>query len=236
MTPSFSNFGLSPLLLKNVKALGYREPTPIQLQAIGPILDGRDVLAAAQTGTGKTAAFGLPLVEKLLKGKVPRKACSAHALILAPTRELAAQIEEDIRNYALGTGLKTALVFGGVNIRPQTAVLSGGVDILVATPGRLLDHIGQGNVSLSDVHFLVLDEADRMLDMGFIRDIRKILALVPKARQTLLLSATFNDEIHALAQSILTDPVDIEIAKNKDCALVHQEVYFAAKKRKRDLL
>lgn len=236
MTPSFSNFGLSPLLLKNVKALGYREPTPIQLQAIGPILDGRDVLAAAQTGTGKTAAFGLPLVEKLLKGKVPRKARSAHALILAPTRELAAQIEEDIRNYALGTGLKTVLVFGGVNIRPQTAVLSGGVDILVATPGRLLDHIGQGNLSLSDVHFLVLDEADRMLDMGFIRDIRKILALVPKARQTLLLSATFNDEIHALAQNILTDPVDIEIAKNKDCALVHQEVYFAAKKRKRDLL
>ena len=181
MTPSFFNFGLSPLLLKNVKALGYREPTPIQLQAIGPILDGRDVLAAAQTGTGKTAAFGLPLVEKLLKGKVPRKARSAHALILAPTRELAAQIEEDIHNYALGTGLKTALVFGGVNIRPQTAVLSGGVNILVATPGRLLDHIGQGNLSLSDVHFLVLDEADRMLDMGFIRDIRKHLSKETKS-------------------------------------------------------
>lgn len=236
MTPSFSNFGLSPLLLKNVKALGYREPTPIQLQAIDPILQGRDVLAAAQTGTGKTAAFGLPLVEKLLQGKAPRKARSAHALILAPTRELAAQIEEDIRGYALGTGLKTALVFGGVNIRPQTAALGSGVDILVATPGRLLDHIGQGNVSLSNVHFLVLDEADRMLDMGFIRDIRKILAVVPKRRQTLLFSATFNDDIHALAQSILNHPVDIEIAKNQDCALVRQEVYFAAKKGKRDLL
>ena len=236
MTPSFSNFGLLPILLKNIERLGYKEPSPIQVKAIAPILQGHDVLAAAQTGTGKTAAFGLPLIQKLLQENAPRKERSARALILAPTRELAAQIQEAIRAFSLGTPLKTALVFGGVNIRPQKTALASGIDILVATPGRLLDHIAQRNLTLSDVRFLVLDEADRMLDMGFIRDIRKILALVPQERQTLLFSATFNDEVLTLAEKFLTSPVHIEISKNQDCALVRQEVYFVEKKRKRDLL
>ena len=236
MTNSFKTFGLAPFLLNNIAALGYKEPTPVQREAIAPILKGRDVLAAAQTGTGKTAAFALPLLTKLTEEKARRKEKSTRTLILAPTRELAAQIEENFREYAAGTQIKTALVFGGVNIRPQKEALAAGVDVLVATPGRLLDHISQGNLTLGNVRYLVLDEADRMLDMGFIRDIRKILALVPREHQTLLFSATFTDEIRGLADTILRDPVAIEIEKNRDSALVRQEVWFVEKKKKRELL
>ena len=173
--------------------MGYTTPTPVQIQAIPALLQGRDILAAAQTGTGKTAAFGLPLITRMLNSPRQRSAKSVRALILAPTRELAAQIDENIRAYASGTSLKSTLVFGGVNINPQTAELQSGTDFLVATPGRLLDHAGQKNVDLSGVEFLVLDEADRMLDMGFIHDIMKILKSVPAVRQTLLFSATFSD-------------------------------------------
>lgn len=236
MTNSFKTFGLAPFLLTNIAALGYKDPTPVQREAIGPVLEGRDVLAAAQTGTGKTAAFALPLLTRLTEEKARRKEKSTRTLILAPTRELAAQIEENFREYAIGSQIKTALVFGGVNIKPQKEALARGVDVLVATPGRLLDHISQGNLTLGNVRFLVLDEADRMLDMGFIRDIRKILALVPREHQTLLFSATFTDEIRSLADSILRNPVSIEIEKNRDSALVRQEVWFVEKKKKRELL
>ena len=236
MTNSFKTFGLAPFLLTNIATLGYKDPTPVQKAAIGPVLEGRDVLAAAQTGTGKTAAFALPLLTKLTEEKARRKEKSTRTLILAPTRELAAQIEENFREYAAGSPIKTALVFGGVNIRPQKEALAVGVDVLVATPGRLLDHISQGNLTLGNVRYLVLDEADRMLDMGFIRDIRKILALVPREHQTLLFSATFTDEIRTLADTILRNPVAIEIEKNRDSALVRQEVWFVEKKKKRELL
>ena len=216
--------------------MGYETPTPVQVKAIPELLRGRDVLAAAQTGTGKTAAFSLPIITKMLA--VPKKRTAKHvrALILAPTRELAAQIDENLRAYCVNTKLTTALVFGGVGINPQTQALARGVDFLVATPGRLLDHLGQKNVTLENVEFLVLDEADRMLDMGFIHDIRRILRFLPEKRQTLLFSATFSDEIRDLADSFLTDPVNIEIARNKEAAIIEQEAYTIAKKRKRELL
>ena len=216
--------------------MGYETPTPIQTQSIPELLRGRDMLAAAQTGTGKTAAFALPILAQMLARPEKRTPKSVRALVLAPTRELAAQIDENIRAYAARTDLKTALVFGGVNIKPQTAALAKGVDFLVATPGRLLDHLGQKNVTLENVGFLVLDEADRMLDMGFIHDIRKILKFLPVKRQTLLFSATFSDEIKALADTFLTDPLTVEIARNKESTLIHQEALAIAKKRKRELL
>lgn len=216
--------------------MGYETPTPIQTQSIPELLKGRDMLAAAQTGTGKTAAFALPILAQMLARPEKRTPKAVRALVLAPTRELAAQIDENIRAYAARTDLKTALVFGGVNIKPQTAALAKGVDFLVATPGRLLDHLGQKNVTLENVGFLVLDEADRMLDMGFIHDIRKILKFLPVKRQTLLFSATFSDEIKALADTFLTDPLTVEIARNKESTLIHQEALAIAKKRKRELL
>lgn len=216
--------------------MGYETPTPIQTQSIPELLKGRDMLAAAQTGTGKTAAFALPILAQMLARPEKRTPKAVRALVLAPTRELAAQIDENIRAYAARTDLKTALVFGGVNIKPQTAALAKGVDFLVATPGRLLDHLGQKNVTLENVEFLVLDEADRMLDMGFIHDIRKILKFLPVKRQTLLFSATFSDEIKALADTFLTDPLTVEIARNKESTLIHQEALAIAKKRKRELL
>ncbi len=216
--------------------MGYESPTPIQVKAIPELLKGRDVLAAAQTGTGKTAAFSLPILTKMLEAPVKRTARHVRALILAPTRELAAQIDENLKAYAANTKLTTALVFGGVGINPQTQALARGVDFLVATPGRLLDHLGQKNVTLEGVEFLVLDEADRMLDMGFIHDIRKILKFLPEKRQTLLFSATFSDEIRDLADSFLKDPVNIEIARNKEAAIIEQEAFTIAKKRKRELL
>ena len=216
--------------------MGYETPTPVQVKAIPELLKGRDVLAAAQTGTGKTAAFSLPIITKMLQSPVKRSPKHVRALILAPTRELAAQIDENLRAYAANTTLTTALVFGGVGIHPQTAALARGVDFLVATPGRLLDHLGQKNVTLEGVEFLVLDEADRMLDMGFIHDIKKLLKLLPQKRQTLLFSATFSNEIRELADSLLVNPVDIEIARNKEAAIIEQEAYAIAKKRKRELL
>ena len=236
MTTSFSQLGLAQPVLKAIEALNYAEPTPIQQKAIPELLAGRDVLAAAQTGTGKTAAFALPVITRMLEHPKPRAAKRVRALILAPTRELAAQIDENIRAYAAGTSLSSALVFGGVNIKPQTEALAAGADFLVATPGRLLDHLGQQNVELDAVEFFVLDEADRMLDMGFIHDIKKIVKRLPVKRQTLMFSATFNDEIRALAQSFLHSPAEVEIARNKENTLIDQEVWLVAKKRKRELL
>lgn len=228
--------GLPEPVVAAVTAMGYRQLTPVQHKAIPALLDNKDVLAAAQTGTGKTAAFALPVITKMLAKPKKRKAKSVRALILAPTRELAAQIDENIRAYCANTKLTTVLIFGGVNIRPQTEALAQGADFLVATPGRLLDHLGQKNVDLSEIEFFVLDEADRMLDMGFIHDIRKVLRFIPAKRQTLLFSATFSDEIKALAQSFLTDPVTIEIARNKESTLITQEAWAIPKKRKRELL
>ena len=229
MTNSFKIFGLAPFLLNNIAALGYKEPTPVQREAIAPILKGRDVLAAAQTGTGKTAAFALPLLTKLTEEKARRKAKSTRTLILAPTRELAAQIEENFREYAAGTQIKTALVFGGVNIRPQKETLATGVDVLVATPGRLLDHISQGNLTLGNVRYLVLDEADRMLDMGFLPDISRILKLLPGKRQSLMFSATFSPEIKKLAKNFLTNPVYVEVARENSVAETVEQILLRVK-------
>ncbi|WP_372522890.1 DEAD/DEAH box helicase [Sulfuricaulis sp.] len=233
---SFSSLGLSAELLRAVSEKGYTQATPIQLQSIPVILEGRDILAGAQTGTGKTAGFTLPLLQRL--NAQPQGAHRAiRALILTPTRELAAQVEESVRVYGKHVPLKSTVVFGGVGIHPQIDILRRGVDILVATPGRLLDHVGQRTVDLSHVEILVLDEADRMLDMGFIRDIRKILALLPKKRQNLLFSATFSDEIKQLADGLLNAPVLIEVERHKIAAeLVSQVVHPVDRARKRELL
>ncbi|MCK4608433.1 MAG: DEAD/DEAH box helicase [Gammaproteobacteria bacterium] len=234
---SFDNLGLIPEILRAIADQGYTSPTPVQLQAIPMILARRDIMAGAQTGTGKTAGFTLPLLQ-LLKMKpqnVGRR--SIRALVLIPTRELAAQVAESVRVYGKYLSLKSAVVFGGVNINPQIDKLRSGVDILVATPGRLLDHVGQRNVDLSKVEILVLDEADRMLDMGFIHDIRKIMALLPKQRQNLLFSATFPTEIKKLANNFLRTPGVIEVARRSAPAdLVDQVVHPVDRKRKRELL
>jgi DEAD/DEAH box helicase domain protein len=236
VTNLFSELGLPKAVVDAVTALGYTSPTPVQQQAIPALLSGRDVLAAAQTGTGKTAAFALPVISKMLAVPKARASKKVRALVLAPTRELAAQIDENIRAYCAQTELNTVLIFGGVNIRPQTEALLKGCDFLIATPGRLLDHAGQLNVDLSEVEFLILDEADRMLDMGFIHDIRRIVKLLPAKRQTLMFSATFSTEIRELADSYLNNPVSVEIAKNKESTLISQEAWSIAKKRKRELL
>ena len=236
MTISFADLGLPQPVLAAAADMGYQNPTPIQIKAIPEILKGRDIMGAAQTGTGKTAAFSMPLIARMLAAPVARTPKSVRALILAPTRELAAQIDENLRQYCSHTQLSTALVFGGVNIGPQTKALARGVDFLVATPGRLLDHVGQGNVNLKNVQFLVLDEADRMLDMGFIHDIRRVLSLVPAKRQTLMFSATFSNDIIKLAQSMLSNPERVEIARNKESVLITQEAWAVPKNRKRELL
>jgi len=233
----FSTLGLSAELLRAVAEKGYSEPTPIQLQAIPVILEGRDVLGAAQTGTGKTAGFTLPLLQRLNARPPGEGRRVIRALILVPTRELAAQVEESVTTYGKYLPLKSLVVFGGVNINPQISALRSGVDILVATPGRLLDHVGQKTVDLSKVEILVLDEADRMLDMGFIRDIRKVLALLPKKRQNLLFSATFSDEIKTLADGLLNAPTLVEVARrNTATELVSQVVHPVDRERKRALL
>lgn len=235
---SFESLGLSTELLRAVAEQGYTEPTPVQQQAIPAILEGADLMARAQTGTGKTAGFTLPLLQKL--NAAPQKAGhrrAVRALILTPTRELAAQVEESVAAYGKYLPLKSAVIFGGVKINPQITKLRMGVDILVATPGRLLDHVGQKTLDLSKVEFLVLDEADRMLDMGFIHDIRKILAGLPKQRQSLLFSATFSDEIKQLAGGFLKSPKLIEIARhNTPSELVAQIVHPVDRERKRALL
>jgi ATP-dependent RNA helicase RhlE len=238
----FSSLGLSAELVRAVSDQGYSEPTPVQRQAIPIILAGRDVLAGAQTGTGKTAGFTLPLLQRLNANPPPAGARRpVRALILTPTRELAAQVGESVATYGKHLKLKSAIVFGGVGINPQIAALRAGVDILIATPGRLLDHVGQKTVDLSKIEILVLDEADRMLDMGFIRDIRKILALLPAhgkdGRQNLLFSATFSDEIKQLAGGLLHDPALIEVARrNTTAELVSQVVHPVDRGRKRELL
>ncbi|HSQ04261.1 MAG TPA: DEAD/DEAH box helicase [Burkholderiales bacterium] len=240
MTQLFAGLGLSAELTRAVAEQGYTQPTPVQAQAIPVILAGRDVLAGAQTGTGKTAAFTLPLLQRLsaqANGSFSPARHPVRALIVTPTRELAAQVEESVRVYGKHLPLRTTLVYGGMNINPQVAALRRGVDILVATPGRLLDHVQQKTVDLSRVEILVLDEADRMLDMGFIRDIRRIIALLPSKRQNLLFSATFSDDIRKLADGLLHNPVMIEVARrNAESELVAQRVHPVAQASKRDLL
>ena len=233
---SFADLGLSAPILEAVAEQGYDTPSPIQLQAIPAVLEGRDVMAAAQTGTGKTAGFTLPLLENLSNGQVVN-ANQARALILTPTRELAAQIEESIKNYGKHLPLRSTVVFGGVKINPQMMRLRQGVDILVATPGRLLDLANQNAVRFSQLEVLVLDEADRMLDMGFIHDIRKILAKLPAKRQNLLFSATFSDEIRQLAKTIVHNPVEISVSpRNTTAETVKQWLCPVDKKRKGPLL
>ncbi len=230
---TFSDLGLKPELLRAVAEKGYDTPTPIQVNAIPAVLEGRDLLAAAQTGTGKTAVFVLPILQRLgtASGRAPR------ALILTPTRELAAQVAESARSYGKYCGLRTLVVFGGVSINPQISGLRAGCDVLVATPGRLLDLAEQRAVNLGEVQCFVLDEADRMLDMGFIHDIRRVLKLLPTARQNLLFSATFPQEIRELAQRLLRDPETIEVAARNTAATgVEQEVYRVPKDHKRHLL
>jgi ATP-dependent RNA helicase RhlE len=236
---SFSALGLAPELLRAVSAQGYTDPTPVQRQAIPLVLAGRDLLAGAQTGTGKTAAFVLPMLQRLA-ATAPRGATPGRprirALILAPTRELAMQVEESVRIYGAGRRRSTA-IFGGVGFPGQVATLRRGVEIVVATPGRLLDHARQGTIDLRDVEILVLDEADRMLDMGFIRDIRSILALLPDRRQNLLFSATFSREIRGLAEGLLDRPASVQVTpENTAIGLVRQVVHPVDRARKRELL
>jgi ATP-dependent RNA helicase RhlE len=237
---SFSALGLSDEIVRAVTARGYTDPTPIQIQAIPVVLSGSDLLAGAQTGTGKTAGFTLPILHQLSNRSAKRPAngrSPIRALILTPTRELAAQVEESVREYGKYLKLTSMTVFGGVNINPQIQRLKNRIDILVATPGRLLDHVQQGTLDLSHIEILVLDEADRMLDMGFIRDIRRILALLPKQRQNLLFSATFSSEIEAFATGLLDRPVTIEVARrNATPDMVAQKIYPVDRERKRDLL
>jgi ATP-dependent RNA helicase RhlE len=234
---SFNTLGLSAELLRAVTEEGYRDPTPIQRQVIPAILEGRDIMAGAQTGTGKTAGFTLPLLQRLSVCTESGSRRVIRTLILTPTRELAAQVEESVRTYGKYLPLKYAVVFGGVNINPQIAQLRRGIDILVATPGRLLDHVGQRTLDLSRVEILVLDEADRMLDMGFIRDIRRILALLPRERQNLLFSATFSNEIKQLAADLLDSPALIQAAGHNAAAeLVSHVMHPVDRGRKRALL
>lgn len=233
---TFTDLQLAPALLRALEAAGYAQPTPIQAQAIPQLLDGRDLLGCAQTGTGKTAAFLLPLLHKLVTG--PRRQTKApSALVLAPTRELAQQIADSLNEYGRHTGLYYAVVYGGVNARTQISKLRQGIDVLVATPGRLLDLVNQGHIVLGSIQYLVLDEADRMLDMGFIPDIRRILKLVPENRQTLLFSATLAQEVRDLAASLLKNPVEVTIVPEVRTAdLIQQSVYYVDKDNKKNLL
>ncbi len=236
---SFETIGLSATLLRAINEKGYKAPTPVQEQAIPPILKGHDALVSAQTGTGKTAAFTLPILQLLsklpIKNNIHKR--PVHALVLTPTRELAAQVFENVQMYGKYLPFKLAKVFGGVNINPQIKELRSGVDILIATPGRLLDLIGQGVVNLSRIKIFVLDEADRMLDMGFIHDIRKVLNLLPDRRQNLLFSATYSKEIKVLATKLLHSPKHIEIARSTTTAdQITQVIYPVDRLRKRELL
>lgn len=234
----FADLGLADPLLRAIADAGYSAPTPIQAQAIPHVLSGKDLLAAAQTGTGKTAGFTLPILHLLLgEPAALRKPGRPRCLILTPTRELTAQVEESVKTYGRHTRIQSMVMFGGVNINPQITALRKPVDILVATPGRLLDHCSQKTVDLSGVEILVLDEADRMLDMGFIRDIRKILALLPKQRQNLLFSATFSDEIRELAKGVLHNATEVSVAaRNTTAERVEQAVHLVPQSHKRDVL
>ncbi len=235
MNSSFEALGLSEALVRAVTDLGYTQPTPIQLQAIPPVLAGSDLMAGAQTGTGKTAAFVLPILQRL--GKAAREHRAPRVLILAPTRELAAQVEQSVREYGKHAHAKCAVIFGGVSIRPQFDALKRGVDIVVATPGRLLDHVGQKTIDLSKVEVLVLDEADRMLDMGFLPDMKRVFAQLPKQRQTLLFSATFSDDIRTLAATLLRNPVSVQATpRNSTVEAVDQKAISIERSRKSELL
>jgi len=232
----FTDLGLPEPILKAVTQQGYDTPTPIQAQAIPAIMEGRDVMAAAQTGTGKTAGFTLPLLVQLSKGQ-PASGNQARALVLTPTRELAAQVHDSVTNYGQFLPLKSAVVFGGVKINPQMMKLRRGVDVLVATPGRLLDLYNQNAVRFSQLEILVLDEADRMLDMGFINDIKKILKMLPAKRQTLMFSATFSNEIRQLAKGLVNNPVEISVSpRNTTVKSVEQWICPVDKKQKSPLL
>ncbi len=234
---SFNTLGLSESLLKAVKEQGYTEPTPIQKQAIPVIIKKKDVLAAAQTGTGKTAGFTLPMLERLSQSKPQMKKLQIRALVLTPTRELAAQVAESVKIYGKHTPYTSTMIFGGVGINPQLATIRKGVDIVIATPGRLLDIAGQRGIDFSALEILVLDEADRMLDMGFIHDIKKLMKMMPRQKQTLLFSATFSPEIKKLASGLLNNPETIEVARqNKTADQVSQVVHYVDKHRKRELL
>ncbi len=236
-SPAFADLGLSAPLQRAIQDAGYVTPTPIQAQAIPLVLAGGDLLAAAQTGTGKTAGFTLPILHRLNTKPLTPKPGRPRCLILVPTRELAAQVEESVQTYGKHLALVSMVMFGGVNINPQYKALKGRVDILVATPGRLLDHVGQKTVDLSGVEILVLDEADRMLDMGFIRDIRKVIGLIPKQRQTLLFSATFSEEIRTLANTLLNNPGTVEVARrNTASELVEQSVHLVPQGHKKEFL
>ncbi|WP_419187033.1 DEAD/DEAH box helicase [Azohydromonas sediminis] len=227
--PLFSSVALDPKLLRAVADAGYTAMTPIQAKAIPIVLAGRDVMGAAQTGTGKTAAFTLPLLQKMLRHENASASPARHpvrALVLAPTRELADQVAANVKTYAKYTQLRSTVVFGGVDMKPQTAELKRGVEVLIATPGRLLDHIEAKNCVINQVEYVVLDEADRMLDIGFLPDLQRILSYLPKQRQTLLFSATFSPEIKRLAQSYLHDPVTVEVARpNATASTVEQHFY-----------
>ncbi len=235
---TFAELGLRAELLRALNDAGYSEPTPIQAKAIPTVMQGKDLMAAAQTGTGKTAGFTLPLLENMSRKAVAgQKFRPVRALILTPTRELAAQVHESVRTYGKHLPLRSTVVFGGVSINPQMMTLRKGVDILVATPGRLLDLVQQNALQLDRVETLILDEADRMLDMGFIHDIKKVLRLVPKQKQTLLFSATFSDEIKTLADKLLNQPELIEVApRNTTAERITQRIHPVDRDRKRELL
>ena len=236
----FTDLGLAEPLLRAVREQGYDTPTPIQVQAIPAVLKGGDLLAGAQTGTGKTAGFVLPMLHRLAAGKPVRDVrgrLAIRCLILTPTRELAAQVEESVRTYGKYMPLASMVMFGGVGMQPQINALRKGVDILVATPGRLLDHHQQGTLDLKHVEIFVLDEADRMLDMGFIHDIKKVLAIIPAKKQSLLFSATFSDDIKALADKLLNQPALIEVARrNATADTIAQKVHPVGRERKKELL
>jgi ATP-dependent RNA helicase RhlE len=237
---NFTDLGLAEPLLRAIREQGYETPTPIQAQAIPAVLKGGDLLAGAQTGTGKTAGFVLPMLQRLMAAPSKRDArgrVAIRALILTPTRELAAQVEESVRTYGKHVPLTSMVMFGGVGMQPQIDRLRKGVDILVATPGRLLDHHGQRTLDLSHVEIFVLDEADRMLDMGFVHDIKKVLAVVPPKKQSLLFSATFSDEIKALADKLLNQPALIEVARrNATADTIAQKIHPVGRERKKELL
>ncbi len=240
MTSNFSNLSLAPQLARAVAEMGYETMTPIQEQAIPVVLEGKDVMGAAQTGTGKTAAFALPLLQRMMKHENTSTSPARHpvrALVLLPTRELAVQVAEQVELYAKYTNLRSTVVFGGMDMKPQTAELKKGVEVLVATPGRLLDHIEAKNAVLNQVEYVVLDEADRMLDIGFLPDLQRILSYLPKQRITLLFSATFSPEIKRLASSYLQDPVTIEVARsNATASTVEQHFYSVGADDKRRAL
>jgi superfamily II DNA/RNA helicase len=235
--PLFNTLPLDPKLLRAVSDAGYLAMTPIQAKAIPIVLAGRDVMGAAQTGTGKTAAFTIPLLQKMLRHESASMSPARHpvrALVLAPTRELADQVANNVKTYAKYTNLRSTVVFGGIDMKPQTLVLKGGVEVLIATPGRLLDHIEAKNAVLNQVEYVVLDEADRMLDIGFLPDLQRILSYLPKERQTLLFSATFSPEIKKLANSYLQDPVLVEVARpNATATNVEQRFYSTTDDDKR---